>query len=71
MDMFEGLDINLHDKQYRIELINGVNRGVRMNLRRDIGSKTKDHGSIFLTKEDIDSLIDALTYMKNNINWVE
>lgn len=71
MDIYGGIEINLEEKQYRIELINESNYGIRMNLRRDIGHKTKDHGSIFLQKEDIDSLIEALNHMKENINWIE
>ena len=42
-----------------------------MNLRRDKGYKTMDHGTIFLQKEDIEALIEGLTYMKENINWLE
>ena len=71
MDIYEGININLKGTQYRIELINESNYGIRMNLRRDIGSKTKEHGSIHLQKEHIDSLIDGLNYMKENINWAE
>ena len=30
-----------------------------------------DHGTIFLQKEDVEALIEGLTYMKENINWLE
>lgn len=71
MDMLEVLNIELEKKGYRIELSNEFNYGIRMNLRRDKGYKTMDHGTIFLRKEDIEALIEGLTYMKENINWLE
>ena len=71
MDMLEGLNIKLENKGYRIALSNEFNHGIRMNLRRDKGYKTMDHGTIFLQKEDVEALIEGLTYMKENINWLE
>ena len=71
MDMLEGLKFKLENKGYRIELSNEFNYGIRMNLRRDKGYKTMDHGTIFLQKEDIDSLIEGLIYMNENINRLD
>lgn len=67
MELFDGLDIELEHKGYRIELEKSLNGGVRINFRRDIGGRTKDHGTMCLDMKDVDKLIEGLQYMKENI----
>lgn len=66
MKSFEGINIDLEQKNYRIVLENNLNIGVSMKLRRDKAG-VKDHGSIFLSEKDIDALIEGLQYMKDNL----
>ncbi len=66
MKSFEGINIDLEHKNYRIVLENNLNIGISMKLRRDKAG-TKDHGHIFLSENDIDALIEGLQYMKDNL----
>ncbi|MBI6040261.1 hypothetical protein [Clostridium perfringens] len=65
----EGKIVNLEQKGYKIEMYNVFNSRVRILFRRYKGGTMKDHGSITISKDDLDELINALEFMRDHINF--
>ncbi|HAT4331394.1 hypothetical protein [Clostridium perfringens] len=68
LENFEGVTVDLENKGYKIELYNSNSR-LQILFRRYKGSQTKDHGSIIISRNDLDKLINSLKFMREHIDF--
>lgn len=66
MQVYESQRIDLKNK-YWVEVNDHFGSMAEILFRRDIGHKTKDHGRIVMSKDELSKLIDALQLLHNTL----